>query len=38
MQWLTPHLASLGVTEWPRSDYLAEIAALVDRPDPEWVR
>jgi leucyl/phenylalanyl-tRNA--protein transferase len=38
VQWLTPHLASLGVTEWPRQRYLAEIAALVDRPQPEWVR
>jgi leucyl/phenylalanyl-tRNA---protein transferase len=38
VQWQTPHLASLGVTEWPRERYLAEIAALVDRPGPEWVR
>ena len=38
VQWQTPHLASLGVTAWPRERYLAEIAALVDRPGPEWVR
>jgi leucyl/phenylalanyl-tRNA--protein transferase len=38
VQWLTPHLASLGVTEWPRERYLTEIAALVDRPGPEWAR
>ncbi|MCW2752434.1 MAG: leucyl/phenylalanyl-tRNA--protein transferase [Aeromicrobium sp.] len=38
VQWRTPHLASLGVTEWPRDRYLAAIAALVDLPAPEWVR
>jgi leucyl/phenylalanyl-tRNA--protein transferase len=38
VQWQTAHLASLGVTEWPRQRYLAAIAALVDLPGPEWVR
>jgi leucyl/phenylalanyl-tRNA--protein transferase len=38
VQWRTPHLASLGVTEWPRDRYLAAIADLVDLPPPEWVR
>lgn len=33
-QWLTPHLATLGVTEWPRSHYLDTIADLVDMPPP----
>ncbi|NNE74197.1 MAG: leucyl/phenylalanyl-tRNA--protein transferase [Acidimicrobiales bacterium] len=28
VQWQTPHLASLGVTEIPRSDYLQRLAAL----------
>lgn len=31
-QWRTPHLASLGVTEMSRADYLATLATLVDRP------
>jgi len=38
VQWCTPHLASLGVTEWPRQRYLKAIAALVELPAPEWVR
>ncbi|QGG39984.1 leucyl/phenylalanyl-tRNA--protein transferase [Aeromicrobium yanjiei] len=33
-QWSTPHLASLGVTEWPRDHYLEVIATLVDAPPP----
>lgn len=33
-QWSTPHLASLGVTQWPRSRYLQTIERLVDRPPP----
>jgi leucyl/phenylalanyl-tRNA--protein transferase len=32
VQWSTPHLASLGVVEWPRSHYLAALSALVDAP------
>jgi leucyl/phenylalanyl-tRNA--protein transferase len=36
-QWSTPHLASLGVTEWPRDRYLDRIARLVDAaPPPGW--
>ncbi len=38
VQWRTPHLASLGATEWPRDRYLAKIATLIDHPAPEWVR
>ena len=33
-QWRTKHLASLGVTEWPRDRYLLEIAPLVDSEPP----
>ncbi len=32
VQWSTPHLASLGVAEMPRADYLRTIADLVDEP------
>jgi leucyl/phenylalanyl-tRNA--protein transferase len=36
-QWSTPHLASLGVTEWSRQTYLDRIASLVDaRPPAGW--
>jgi leucyl/phenylalanyl-tRNA--protein transferase len=38
VQWRTPHLASLGVTEWPRERYLATISSLVDRPAQELVQ
>ncbi|MCW2831754.1 MAG: leucyl/phenylalanyl-tRNA--protein transferase [Aeromicrobium sp.] len=33
-QWCTPHLASLGTTEWPRDRYLDALGGLVDRPPP----
>lgn len=33
-QWSTPHLASLGVAEWPRERYLDAISTLVDAPPP----
>jgi leucyl/phenylalanyl-tRNA--protein transferase len=36
VQWSTPHLASLGITEVDRWEYLDRIAALVDRPAPAW--
>ena len=32
VQWSTPHLATLGVVEWPRAVYLETIADLVDGP------
>ncbi len=39
VQWSTPHLASLGVVEWPRARYLDALASLVDAPtSPEWAR
>ena len=34
VQWQTPHLASLGVVEWPRAQYLAALPDLVDAPRP----
>lgn len=34
VQWLTPHLASLGVVEISRADYLARLPALVEIPLP----
>lgn len=33
-QWSTPHLASMGVTQWPRDLYLDGIRSLVDAPPP----
>jgi leucyl/phenylalanyl-tRNA--protein transferase len=32
VQWSTPHLASLGVVEWPRPAYLEAVHDLVDAP------
>jgi leucyl/phenylalanyl-tRNA--protein transferase len=34
VQWLTPHLASLGVVEIPRSEYLRRLAVAVELPLP----
>ena len=36
VQWSTSHLASLGVVDIDRDDYLARLADLVDRPGPRW--
>ncbi|HUQ00723.1 MAG TPA: leucyl/phenylalanyl-tRNA--protein transferase [Aeromicrobium sp.] len=36
VQWNTRHLASLGVTEVDRQEYLRRIAGLVDEPPPSW--
>jgi leucyl/phenylalanyl-tRNA--protein transferase len=36
VQWNTPHLASLGVVEVDRGEYLSRIAELVDQPGPRW--
>lgn len=33
-QWRTPHLASLGVTEWTRDQYLDRIGSLIEAPPP----
>jgi leucyl/phenylalanyl-tRNA--protein transferase len=32
VQWLTPHLESLGAIEIPRTDYLDRVADAVSRP------
>lgn len=34
VQWSTPHLASLGVVEIPRSEYLARLSEALTRPLP----
>ena len=34
VQWLTPHLASLGAVEIPRSEYLARLPAALAQPLP----
>jgi leucyl/phenylalanyl-tRNA--protein transferase len=33
-QWQTPHLATLGVEEWPREEYLAALPTVLDTPLP----
>ncbi len=35
-QWQTPHLASLGVTELPREEYLWLLPGLLQVPLPRW--
>ena len=35
VQWLTEHLATLGVEEIPRADYLARVAVAVSKPLPD---
>ena len=34
VQWRTPHLASLGATELPRSEYLRRVGLAIDQPVP----
>ena len=36
VQWATPHLASLGVTEISREEYFARVDELVDESPPGW--
>jgi leucyl/phenylalanyl-tRNA---protein transferase len=36
VQWVTPHLASLGVVEISRAEYLDRLAAALRRPPPAW--
>jgi leucyl/phenylalanyl-tRNA--protein transferase len=36
VQWLTPHLASLGAVEVPRPTYLRLLAAALPLPQPRW--
>ncbi len=35
VQWMTPHLATLGVVEWPRARYLDALPELLSSPLPE---
>lgn len=35
VQWMTPHLATLGVVEWPRAEYLDVLGELLASPLPE---
>jgi Leu/Phe-tRNA-protein transferase len=34
VQWATPHLASLGITEIPRTDYIARLERSLPLPVP----
>jgi leucyl/phenylalanyl-tRNA--protein transferase len=36
VQWVTPHLASLGAYEIGRDEYLARLSAALERPDTVW--
>ena len=36
VQWVTPHLASLGVVEISRDEYLDRLSAALRRPPPGW--
>lgn len=36
VQWLTPHLESLGAVEIPRHDYLELLEEALDLPSPRW--
>jgi leucyl/phenylalanyl-tRNA--protein transferase len=36
VQWVTPHLASLGVVGISRAEYLDRLAAALHRPPPAW--
>lgn len=36
VQWRTDHLATLGVIEVPRDDYLARLKVALTLPEPEW--
>ena len=36
VQWVTPHLASLGAVEVDRVDYLRLLGEALDVPMPDW--
>lgn len=36
VQWVTPHLATLGAVEIPRDDYLDRLAVALRLPEPDW--
>ncbi len=37
VQWVTPHLSSLGAVAMPRAEYLLRLRAALRAPEPEWV-
>ncbi len=36
VQWVTPHLESLGAVEMPRPEYLRRVEAAITLPGPSW--
>ncbi|MFV2039517.1 MAG: leucyl/phenylalanyl-tRNA--protein transferase [Acidimicrobiales bacterium] len=36
VQWITPHLESLGATDLPRERYLERLHASIELPGPDW--
>ena len=36
VQWVTPHLSSLGAFEMPRAQYLQRLAVALALPEPDW--
>jgi leucyl/phenylalanyl-tRNA--protein transferase len=38
VQWLTPHLASLGAVALPRPAYLSRLEVALRLPAPDWSR
>ena len=38
VQWMTPHLQTLGVVEVPRQRYLELLARALELDDPDWTR
>jgi leucyl/phenylalanyl-tRNA--protein transferase len=36
VQWLTPHLTSLGAVAIPRRDYLERLREALDQSPPDW--
>jgi leucyl/phenylalanyl-tRNA--protein transferase len=36
VQWVTPHLESLGAVEMPRAEYVRRASDAVRRSGPEW--
>jgi leucyl/phenylalanyl-tRNA---protein transferase len=37
VQWVTPHLASLGAVELSRAEYLGRLAVALTLPPPSWI-
>jgi leucyl/phenylalanyl-tRNA--protein transferase len=36
VQWVTPHLLSLGAVELARTEYLARLHVALRSPSPDW--